>query len=130
MSKTGRYDDDLERVFREEHGRVVATLVRHFGDIDVAEEQKIKANRIPYRVPADAELPDRLRSVLPAAGLAIVNELALTAYHPFHAARADLLRREGRTTEAVEAYTLAIDLSTNPAEKSYLRARRQDLQPR
>jgi len=29
---------DLERVFREEHGRVVAALVRHFGDIDVAEE--------------------------------------------------------------------------------------------
>ena len=29
---------DLDRVFREEHGRVVATLTRRFGDIDVAEE--------------------------------------------------------------------------------------------
>jgi RNA polymerase sigma-70 factor (ECF subfamily) len=29
---------DLERIFREESGRVVATLVRLFGDIDVAEE--------------------------------------------------------------------------------------------
>jgi RNA polymerase sigma-70 factor (ECF subfamily) len=29
---------DLERVFREESGRVVATLVRLFGDIDIAEE--------------------------------------------------------------------------------------------
>ena len=29
---------DLERVFREEHGRVVATLTRLFGDIDIAEE--------------------------------------------------------------------------------------------
>ena len=29
---------DLERVFREERGRVVATLIRLFGDIDVAEE--------------------------------------------------------------------------------------------
>ena len=29
---------DLDRVFREEHGRVVATLARHFGDLDVAEE--------------------------------------------------------------------------------------------
>jgi RNA polymerase sigma-70 factor (ECF subfamily) len=28
----------LEQVFREEHGRVVATLIRLFGDIDVAEE--------------------------------------------------------------------------------------------
>jgi RNA polymerase sigma-70 factor (ECF subfamily) len=29
---------DVERVFREEHGRAVASLVRVFGDIDVAEE--------------------------------------------------------------------------------------------
>jgi RNA polymerase sigma-70 factor (ECF subfamily) len=29
---------DIERVFREEHGRAVAVLVRLFGDIDVAEE--------------------------------------------------------------------------------------------
>ncbi|MEV4457079.1 sigma-70 family RNA polymerase sigma factor [Microbispora sp. NPDC049633] len=29
---------DVERVFREEYGRAVAVLVRHFGDIDVAEE--------------------------------------------------------------------------------------------
>jgi RNA polymerase sigma-70 factor (ECF subfamily) len=29
---------DVERIFREESGRVVATLVRLFGDIDIAEE--------------------------------------------------------------------------------------------
>ena len=29
---------EIERVFREEYGRAVAVLVRHFGDIDVAEE--------------------------------------------------------------------------------------------
>jgi RNA polymerase sigma-70 factor (ECF subfamily) len=29
---------DIERVFREEYGRAVAVLVRHFGDIDIAEE--------------------------------------------------------------------------------------------
>jgi RNA polymerase sigma-70 factor (ECF subfamily) len=29
---------DMERVFREEHGRAVAVLVRVFGDLDVAEE--------------------------------------------------------------------------------------------
>ena len=28
----------VERVFREEYGRLVASLVRRFGDIDVAEE--------------------------------------------------------------------------------------------
>jgi RNA polymerase sigma-70 factor (ECF subfamily) len=30
--------DEIERVFRAEHGRAVAILVRHFGDIDLAEE--------------------------------------------------------------------------------------------
>ena len=29
---------DIERVFREEYGRAVAVLTRHFGDIDIAEE--------------------------------------------------------------------------------------------
>src|SRR4249919_4174060 len=29
---------EIERVFREEYGRAVAVLARHFGDIDVAEE--------------------------------------------------------------------------------------------
>ena len=31
-------DSAIERVFREEHGRAVAVLVRQFGDIDLAEE--------------------------------------------------------------------------------------------
>jgi RNA polymerase sigma-70 factor (ECF subfamily) len=34
---------DLERIFREESGRVVATLVRLFGDIDLAEEMAQEA---------------------------------------------------------------------------------------
>ena len=59
----------------------------------------------------------------PAAGLAIVDALDLVGYHPFHAARADLLRRESRLTEAVEAYARAIDLATNPAEKAFLCSR-------
>ena len=29
---------EIERIFRDEHGRVVASLARRFGDIDVAEE--------------------------------------------------------------------------------------------
>lgn len=52
----------------------------------------------------------------------------LAGYHPFHAARAALLRRAGQTTEAVEAHTQAIALAASPAEKAYLCSRRQDLQ--
>ena len=33
----------IERIFREEYGRVVASLVRRFGDIDVAEEAASEA---------------------------------------------------------------------------------------
>src|SRR5205814_4227583 len=36
----------------------------------------------------------------PAAALALVDELDLNDYHPFHATRADLLRRLGRDSEA------------------------------
>lgn len=63
----------------------------------------------------------------PGAGLAIVNRLDLAGYHPFHATGADLLRREHRSAEVVEAYTRAIDLASNLAEQAYLRSRRQDL---
>jgi len=28
----------VERVFREEYGRLIASLVRRFGDIDIAQE--------------------------------------------------------------------------------------------
>src|SRR5205085_11829472 len=31
-------DAEITRVFREEHGRAVAVLVRAFGDIDIAED--------------------------------------------------------------------------------------------
>ena len=63
----------------------------------------------------------------PAAALAILNRLDLAGGRAFHAARADLLRREHRSIEAVQAYTRAIDLAAGPAEQAYLRSRRADL---
>lgn len=64
-----------------------------------------------------------------AAGLELVEPLAdrLDGYHPFHATRADLLRRLGRTAEAGEAYDRALGLATNPAERAFLAARRDGL---
>ena len=44
-------------------------------------------------------------------------------FHIFHAIRADLLRRLGRTAEAAAAYETAIALTENAAEKSFLRRR-------
>jgi RNA polymerase sigma-70 factor (ECF subfamily) len=48
---------------------------------------------------------------------------ALDGYRLYHAARADLLRRLGRDTEAAAAYETAIPLTTNRVEKAYLEKR-------
>jgi len=66
------------------------------------------------------------------AGLAILDGLGgdarLAAYHPFHAARADLLRRSGRSAEAAVAYRRAIRLTANPAEAAVLRERLSEVE--
>lgn len=65
----------------------------------------------------------------PAVGLAEVDQLTewLDGYHPFHATRADLLRRLHRSAEARSAYDRAIELTGNPAEAAYLTRRRDEL---
>ncbi|HET7173640.1 MAG TPA: sigma-70 family RNA polymerase sigma factor [Nocardioidaceae bacterium] len=65
----------------------------------------------------------------PAVGLAAIDGLAdgLTDYHAYHAARADLLRRLGRTQESRAAYGRAIELAGNTAETAYLTRRRDQL---
>jgi RNA polymerase sigma-70 factor (ECF subfamily) len=66
----------------------------------------------------------------PAEGLAIVESLAesgeLTGYHHLAAARADMLRRLGRPTEAASAYQEARDLAGTDAERRYLERRRRE----
>jgi RNA polymerase sigma-70 factor, ECF subfamily len=57
----------------------------------------------------------------PAAALALVDELALDTYHPFHATRADLLRRLGRNREAAAAYERAAAMAPTDAERDFLR---------
>jgi len=57
----------------------------------------------------------------PAAALALVDELELDNYHPFHATRADLLRRLSRTSEAAAAYERAAAIAPTDAERDFLR---------
>ena len=63
----------------------------------------------------------------PAAALALVDALDLDGYHLFHAIRADLLRRLGRTAEAAVAYEAAIARTENAAERDFLRRSREAL---
>jgi len=55
-----------------------------------------------------------------ATALALVDELDLDNYHPFHATRADLLHRLGRDGEAAAAYERAADLAPTDAERDFL----------
>jgi RNA polymerase sigma-70 factor (ECF subfamily) len=62
-----------------------------------------------------------------AAGLKLVEGLALGGYHLFHAIRAELLRRLGRAAEAAAAYEAAIARTENAAEREFLERRRRAL---
>jgi RNA polymerase sigma-70 factor, ECF subfamily len=57
----------------------------------------------------------------PAAALALVDQLDLDTYHPYHATRADLLRRLGRNGAAAAAYQRAAAMAPTDAERDFLR---------
>lgn len=63
----------------------------------------------------------------PQAGLTLLDRLAgeqqLRDYHPYPAARAELLRRLGRFPEAAAAYRRAIELAGTEPERAHLRHR-------
>jgi RNA polymerase sigma-70 factor (ECF subfamily) len=67
----------------------------------------------------------------PDAGLQLMDDLGLgeqlSDYHLYHAARADLLRRLGRPSEAVAAYEAALELVTNAPERRYLLGRLEEM---
>jgi RNA polymerase sigma-70 factor (ECF subfamily) len=69
----------------------------------------------------------------PQAGLALLDELSdepmLRGYHPYPAARADLLHRLGRHTEAAAAYRQALDLAGTGPERALLRRRLDMIDP-
>jgi RNA polymerase sigma-70 factor (ECF subfamily) len=61
----------------------------------------------------------------PAEALEVIDALDLDGYHLFHAARADLLQRLGRSDDAASAYRAALAIATNDAERTFLEQRRQ-----
>jgi RNA polymerase sigma-70 factor (ECF subfamily) len=67
----------------------------------------------------------------PEVALAAVDRLGndLAGYHAYHATRAELLRRLGRSPEARLAYSQAIELAGNSAEAATLKRRRGQLAP-
>ncbi len=66
----------------------------------------------------------------PEAGLEIIGSIeGLDGYQPLYVARADLLRRTGDTAASASAYRRAIELSSNPVQRSFLEERLAGLDP-
>jgi RNA polymerase sigma-70 factor (ECF subfamily) len=63
----------------------------------------------------------------PQHGLELMEGLPLKRYHLFHSARADLLRRLGRSNEAAGAYRRALELAEREPERRYLERRLAEL---
>jgi RNA polymerase sigma-70 factor, ECF subfamily len=68
----------------------------------------------------------------PGEGLALVDELELAGdlsdYYLLPATRADLLRRLGRTAEAIVAYRRAIEMEPSEPERRFMQKRIDDIQ--
>jgi len=110
----------------------VHTSAREARDTDWSQvvalyDQLVRIDRSPVvalnRAVAVAELDG------PDVALSLVDRLAdaLAGYHAYHATRAELLRRLGRSAEARDAYESAIALAGNTAEVAHLTRRRDQL---
>ena len=110
----------------------VHTSARDMRDTDWSQvvalyDQLVRLDRSPIvainRAIAVAELEG------PEVALATVDRLEdkLAGYHAYHATRAALLRRLGRSQESRAAYDKAIELAGNTAETAYLTRRRDQL---
>jgi RNA polymerase sigma-70 factor (ECF subfamily) len=66
----------------------------------------------------------------PERGLELIDALdGLDSYLHLHSARAELLRRAGRTEEAAGPYRRAQELATNPVQRLFLERRLAELEP-
>jgi len=67
----------------------------------------------------------------PAVGLTIIDQIlaegTLSEYHLAHAARADLCRRMGKTSDAAQAYRRALELVKQEPERRFLERRLKQL---
>jgi RNA polymerase sigma-70 factor (ECF subfamily) len=90
----------IERVFREEYGRAVAVLVRHFGDIDVAEEAVQDAFTVAVRRwPSTGLPPSPAGWIITTARNRAIDRLRREASREDRYARAALLHAQGERAE-------------------------------
>jgi RNA polymerase sigma-70 factor (ECF subfamily) len=94
---------EIDRVFREEHGRAVAVLVRVFGDIDVAEEAVQDAfTAAVQRWPFTGLPPSPAGWIITTARNRAIDRLRREASREDRHAQAALLHARGDNTESAE----------------------------
>ena len=91
---------EIERVFREEYGRAVAVLARHFGDIDIAEEAVQDAFTVAVqRWPAAGLPPSPAGWIITTARNRAIDRLRREASREDRHAQAALLHARGDPPE-------------------------------
>ena len=122
-ASVGRYL--LQASIAAEHARTIDGRPTDWGAIDTLYEALTRLDPSPVVELNRAVAIAQARG--PAAGLELLDDLAargdLAGYHLLPAARADLLRRLGRPSEAAAEYRRALSLSDNDAERRFLRRR-------
>jgi predicted RNA polymerase sigma factor len=115
----------------------VATRIRLLGDFDLAEEcaqEAFAADLDQWPASCVPQFPRAwINGRWSAAGLGYYRRAHcnrdLNDYRLLHAARADLLRRNGSREEAAKSYLRALALVTNDRERGYLQRRLREVQP-
>jgi RNA polymerase sigma-70 factor, ECF subfamily len=94
--RTELVTSNIERVFREEHGRAVAVLARRFGDIDLAEEAVQEAFVMALRRwPSDGLPPSPAGWIITTARHRAIDRLRRESSRDERYAQAALLNAEG-----------------------------------
>lgn len=128
VNRPGRYQ--VLAAINAVHTDAPSTAATDWAQVVALYDQLVRIDPSPIvalnRAVAVAELDG------PEVALAQVDRLGdehgvLSSYHAFHATRADLLRRLGRSAEARAAYDAALALCGNTAERAYLIRRRGEL---
>lgn len=95
--------EEIERLFRQEYGRAVAVLVRHFGDIDIAEESVQDAFTVALRRwPAAGVPPSPVGWIITTARNRAIDRLRREGSREDRHAQAALLYAAGQRLDEEE----------------------------